>query len=390
MESYVVEEQDYYKLLGLTREAQPEEIRKAYRRLARESHPDVNGGDEEATARFKAVTRAYEVLSDPEKRSRYDRFGASGVEPGGGGPGADFGFGGGVTDIFDFVFGMGGRGGVEQGPPRGDDIRYDLELTLEEVLHGTEKKISLDRVEHCSECGGNGARPGTRPQACVACGGRGRMQSSRQTIFGTMSQVSDCYRCSGRGVIVTEPCPKCRGRSVERQARQITVQAPPGVGERTYISRRGEGDVAPFGGAAGDLHVVFHIKPHPRFRRHGTDLKTEVEVSFARAALGGPVEIPTLEGVETQPIPEGTQPGDVFRLSGKGLPELNRPQARGDLLVEVRVRTPSKLNDRQRKALQEFAEAGGEDLSQSSEGHHEGGLFAWVRNLFTGRDDEPQ
>ncbi len=388
MESKVA---DYYEVLGVARDAGADEIKKAFRKLALLYHPDKNGGDAAATERFKEVKLAYDVLSDPDKRARYDRFGAAGVDAG---AGADFGFGGnfgGFGDIFDVFFGGAGGAarGAERGPERGADLRADVEITLEEVLSGIKKTIPVTRLENCGDCKGSGAKPGTSPQPCAACAGQGYIRQTRQTLFGTMSQMAECYRCHGRGEIVTDPCPRCSGRGMERQSRRLSVEIPAGAEERTRMRLTGEGEAGPFGGPAGDLYVFIHIKPHPVFKRRENDLLNEIEVSFARAALGGTVEVPTLEGAETIPVPEGTQPGDVFRLRGKGLPQLGRPGVRGDQHVVVRVRTPTHLNDRQRLALKEFAEASGEDLTQKEvTTHQQGGLFEWVRNLFTARDEE--
>ena len=385
---------DLYAVLGVARDARPDDIRKAYRKLARECHPDMNGGDPQATERFKQINQAYEVLSNDEKRARYDQFGMAGVDGNGGaGGGADFGFGGfgGFTDIFDVFFGgAGGRGGSgERGVERGADLRYDLELTLEEVLAGVEKEITVGRHESCSECAGSGAKKGTKPQPCVVCSGSGYVRTARQTLFGTMSQVSECYRCHGRGEIVSDPCAKCGGRGLERQTRRIQVQVPPGAEDRNRIRLTGQGEGAPYGGEPGDLYVFLHVKPHPIFRRQGRDVVNAIEVSFSRAALGGKAEVPTLDGKEAINIPPGTQPGDVFRLRGKGLPELGRPQlGRGDQHVMVNVRTPTNLNDRQRRALEEFAAASGEDLAKSEPGPQPGGVIEWIKNLFTGHESD--
>ncbi len=380
--------QDYYELLGISREAGADDIKKAYRRLALQHHPDRNPGNSQAEETFKQINQAYEVLSNPEKRARYDRFGAAGVDGNGAGS-ADFGGFGGFTDIFDVFFGASaGRTEAQRGPERGADLRYDLEVTLEEVLSGVEKTISVTRLENCSECKGDGAKPGTKVEKCVACAGSGYVRTSRQTMFGTMSQVQECYRCQGRGEIVKEPCQKCNGRGLERQTRKLPLSVPAGVAEGNRIRMTGQGEGGPMGGPPGDLYVFIHVKQHPVFRRRDRDLSNEIEISFARAALGGEVRVPTLEGEEIIQIPEGAQPGDVFRLRGKGLPELNRPGIRGDQHVVVKVRTPTHLNERQRKSLEEFAEASGEDLTRTSSGkHQEKGLFEWVRNLFTGQPD---
>jgi molecular chaperone DnaJ len=380
---------DFYEVLGLSRGAGGEEIKKAYRKLARQYHPDVNGGDPEATERFKEISRAYETLSDPDKRARYDRYGPDAVN-GGGGPG-DAGFGGfgPFSDIFDVFFGGGGRdAGRDQGPERGPDLRVDLELTLEEVLAGAHKTIPVTRLETCEECAGSGAKSGTKPQPCAACAGSGYLRTARQTLFGTVSQVGECYRCHGRGQIVAEPCARCQGNGLEKKTRRIEVDVPAGAEEGNRLRMTGQGAAGPWGGPSGDLYVFLHVKPHKVFRRQGRDLAMETEISFARAALGGEVEVPTLEGVEKIRLPEGVQPGDVFRLRGKGLPELGRG-LRGDQHVVVRVRTPNKLNERQRKALLEFAEASGEHLGESPAARgKDGGILEWVRNLFTIKEEE--
>lgn len=385
-------QRDYFEVLGLSRGADQDDIRKAYRRLARQHHPDVNQSDPDAAERFKELSQAYEVLSDPQKRARYEQHGHAGVN---GNVATDFGFGGGFgsfSDIFDVFFGGGGAGGAGGGPSadRGADLRCDLEITLEEVLTGVHKTIPITRNERCTGCGGTGAKEGTRPQSCVACGGAGAVRTSRQTLFGTMSQVSECYRCHGRGQIISDPCTRCKGRGQERQTRKIEVDVPAGLEERSRIRLTGQGEAGTNNGPTGDLYVFIHIKAHPVFKRQGMDLVNEIEVSFARAALGGHVTIPTLEGSESIRVPEGAQPGDVFRLRGKGLPELNRPGARGDQHVVVRVKTPTHLNERQRRALQEFAAAGGEELSEPATAHppQEKGFFEWVRNLFTGHDHD--
>ncbi len=394
--------QNYYQVLGLAQDASTDDIRKAYRKLARQYHPDVNGGDAEATEKFKEINRAYEVLSNAEKRARYDRFGEGGVNGDAPSNPTDFGFGGGsgggagggFSDIFDVLFGAAAGGGArtptERGAERGADLRADIEITLEEVLGGATRTIPVTRLESCSECKGNGAKPGTKPQPCAACAGSGYLRQARQTIFGTMSQVSECYRCHGRGEIVTDACGRCAGKGRERQSRRLEVQVPPGAEERSRIRLTGQGEAGPDGGPPGDLYVFLHVKPHPRFRRQGRDVMSEIEVSFVRATLGGPVDVPTLDGVEPLTVPEGTQPGDVFRLRSRGLPDLTRPQSRGDQHVVVRVKTPTHLNEKQKRLLQEFAEVSGEDLGKGAVAgqHNEGGFFEWMRNLFTGHQDD--
>lgn len=387
MDSSVSTPRDYYEVLGVARGADQDEIRKAYRKLARKYHPDVNGGDAAATERFKEINQAYEVLSNDDKRSRYDRFGAAGVD---GDLQGDFGVGGfsPFGDIFEAFFGAAGRAATQQDTGRGADLRYDLEISLEEALAGVERSISVPRLEHCSTCGGSGSKKGSQPQRCAVCGGEGYVRSTRQSIFGTMSHVAECYRCHGRGEVVVDPCSRCRGKGLERQTRQVEVKIPPGAEERTRIRLTGQGEAGPFGAAPGDLYIFVHLRPHPVFRRQGRDLMNEIQVSFVRAALGGRVEIPTLEGNETLTLAAGVQSGDVFRLPDRGLPELGRPAARGDQHVVVTVRTPTHLNDRQRTLLEEFAHASGEDLAPPEDAEsrdHPGGFFEWVRNVLTGK-----
>ncbi len=267
MESRVADTTDYYGLLGVSRGASDDEIRKAYRRLARELHPDVNGGNAESTERFKAVNKAYEVLSNSEKRARYDRFGPEAAEQNGGG-GADFGGGfatGGFGDLFEMFFGA--TGGVERGPNSGDDLRADVEITLQEVLTGVQKTVTVIRQEHCPDCTGTGSKPGSKAQRCVVCAGQGYVRASRSTLFGTMSQVQPCYRCEGRGELITDPCARCRGKGVERQSKKITVDIPAGVESRMRMRVNGQGDSAPFGGAAGDLYVFINVSGAGRTHR---------------------------------------------------------------------------------------------------------------------------
>ncbi len=378
---------DYYDVLGVARDANADDIRKAFRKLARQNHPDANGGDPAATEKFKEISQAYEVLSNTDKRARYDRFGSAGVD---GRSSAD-GFGGGGGDpfggLFDVFFGGGRAGPAERGAEQGEPVVAEVELTLLEVLHGARKSIPVVRLEACDDCQGSGARPGTQPQPCVACGGSGAIRTSQRTILGTFSQISECYRCRGAGQMVTDPCPRCRGAGLQRHSREVQVDIPAGVEDRNQMRVRGEGNAGPHGGPRGDLYVELRVRADRRFRRQGRDVSTEVEISFARAALGSRVQVPTLEGDETLSIPSGTQPGDVFRLPGKGLPGL-RQSERGDVQVLVRVKTPTRLNERQRKLLEEFASASGEDPSSEAQSSHHPGLFERVRNLFTGHDED--
>ncbi|NLY39269.1 MAG: molecular chaperone DnaJ [Firmicutes bacterium] len=351
---------DYYEVLGVERNASLEEIKKAYRRLARQYHPDFNKAPD-AELKFKEINEAYEVLSDPQKREQYDRFGHqtdfSGF--GGGFNGADFsGFG--FESIFESFFGGGFGGGRRRppGPEQGPDLRYDLEITLEDAYYGRAKEIKIPRTELCPDCKGSRAKPGTRPETCSACGGSGQQRHVRNTPFGSMINVVTCLACGGEGKIVKEPCPACRGQGRVVRERKIEIRIPPGVEHGSRLRISGEGEAGLRGGPPGDLYVVISIRPHKLFQREGSDLIYEMSLDMARAALGLEVEVPTLEkDPAVLRIPEGTQPGTVFRLKGKGMPRL-RGAGKGDLKVKVNVTVPRHLTARQRQLLKEFVSAG--------------------------------
>ncbi|MEW6724548.1 MAG: molecular chaperone DnaJ [Bacillota bacterium] len=364
---------DYYEVLGVGRDASPEEIKKAYRRLARQYHPDVNREDPNAAEKFKEVNEAYEVLSDADKRARYDQFGhaAAGAGAGGFGGFEDFGgFGnfGGVEDIFEMFFGGGGRRSRSRtGPEAGADLSYDLEISFEEAAFGTEKDIEFSRYANCSSCKGTGAKPGTRPVTCPVCHGVGQVQHVQNTAFGRFVRTAPCDRCHGRGQIIEEPCPKCGGSGRTRSTAKVKVKVPAGVedGSRLRISGQGEGGQR--GGLPGDLFVVLRVKPHELFRREGDTVFSEAPISFVQAALGAEIEIPTLDGPVNLKIPEGTQSGTRFRLRGRGIPHL-RGGGRGDHIIQVEVVVPKKLGEEQREALRRFAELTGETVSEEDRG----------------------
>ncbi len=375
---------DYYEVLGVSPNASAEEIKKAYRKLARQYHPDANPNDPEAEAKFKEINEAYEVLSDPEKRASYDRFGHAGVgDQGFNGFSGFGGFGdfGGLGDIFEMFFGNGPR--RRSGPERGADIRLDLEITLKEAAFGVERELKVPRTEECSTCGGSGAAAGTRPVVCPVCNGTGQVQYAQSTLFGRIVQSRTCERCRGSGRIIEKPCPTCRGTGQVRRTRSIKIKVPPGVDEGSRLRVAGEGEAGVRGGPPGDLYVYVHVKPHRVFVREGDDLVCEVQVSFVQAALGDEIDVPTIDGtVAKLKIPEGTQPGTVFRMKGKGMPRVDG-FGRGDQHVRVKVVTPTKLNEKQKELLREFARTLGERPPSAGSGS-EKSFFEKMRDAFMG------
>jgi molecular chaperone DnaJ len=348
-------QRDYYEVLGVPRGAGSEDLKKAYRKLAMEYHPDRNK-DEDATEKFKEATRAYEVLSDENLRARYDRFGHAGVDGAtGAGPQGFEGFGNfeGFGDIFDAFFG-GTRQRRRRGPVRGGDLRYNLDLTFEEAIFGTEKEITFRRPERCSACSGSGAAPGTEPETCPQCNGAGEVRRAQQSIFGQFVNVSACGRCGGEGKVLTSPCAVCRGSGRESKERTISVKVPAGVDDGAQIRLTGEGEAGPKGGPPGNLYVALSVAPHPQFERVEDHILLELPVNIAQATLGAKVRIPTLDGDMDFAVPAGTQSGEDFVLRGKGVPHL-RSGGRGDMVVRVTVVVPEELDDRQRKLLEELA-----------------------------------
>lgn len=361
---------DYYEVLGLNKGASEDEIKKAYRKMAKKYHPDLNPGDEKAEAVFKEVNEAYQVLSNPETRAQYDQFGHDGPTGQGFG-GFDFsGFGdGGFGDIFDMFFGGGGFGGTSRrrsrGPVRGSDVRYDLDISFEEAAFGTKKEIEVVRMENCTECKGTGAKKPDDVTTCPVCNGSGEVSHAQNTAFGRFVNVRTCDRCNGEGTIVSDPCPKCRGRKRVRRVRKISVTIPAGIDNGQAITLRGEGEIGERGGPAGDLYVYITVRPHKLFKRNGYDLHCDVPITFGQAALGAEVEVPTLEGKVKYSIPEGTQTGTVFRLRNQGIQHL-RNNTRGDLYVKVNIEVPKRLSERQRELLREFDELTGETEQRKS------------------------
>ncbi len=369
---------DYYEVLGVGRDASQDEIKKAYRRLARRYHPDVNKDDPSAAERFKEIAEAYEVLGDPDKRARYDRFGHAGVAGGaagaeaGGGPfggfgGPGFGFDLGLGDIFETFFGGGPARRRPPGPERGDDLGVRLRIDLEEAVFGGSREVAVDREEACPECQGRGAAGGAGVVACPQCGGTGQVRLSRQTMLGQFVTIQTCGRCGGAGQVVERPCARCGGRGTVGVRRRIQVRIPPGAETGLRLRLSGEGGAGRRGGPPGDLFVELEVRPHPLFRREGADLVTEARVSFVQAALGVELEVPVLTppgrgpAVERLTVPPGTQPGDLLRLRGQGAPRL-RAGGRGDLVVRIVVETPRQLGEEERELLRRLARLRGEPV----------------------------
>ncbi len=371
------QKRDYYEVLGVSKGASDDEIKKAYRKLAKKYHPDMNPGDKEAEAKFKEVNEAYSILSDSEKRARYDQFGHAGVDPnyGAGGPGGGFGgFDMGDIDLGDifgsfFGGGFGGFGGSatsrRNGPQKGESLRASLTISFEEAAFGCEKEINLNRTEECEACHGSGAEPGTTAETCPDCRGTGVVRVQQRTGGFAFSSTAPCSRCRGTGKIIHTPCKACGGSGSVKKTKRVTVSIPAGIDDGQAISLRGQGNAGKNGGPAGDLIVAVHVKPHPQFHRDGTTVLYEQPVTFYQAVMGAELEIPTIDGKVKYNLPAGTQTGTTFRLRGKGIPEL-RGRGRGDQYVTVRVQVPTSLNGEQKEALRAFAEAMGEDVPEES------------------------
>lgn len=361
---------DYYEVLGLSKGASDEEIKKAYRQKAKQYHPDLNPGNAEAEAAFKEVNEAYQVLSNPQTRAQYDQFGHEGPAGQGFG-GFDFsgGFGdGGLGDIFDMFFGGSGFGGStrrRKGPSRGSDIRVDLDITFEEAAFGTKKEIEVSRLENCPECKGTGGKKPGDVKTCPVCHGTGEISQAQNTAFGRFVNVKACDNCNGEGTVISDPCPKCRGRKKVRRVRKISVTIPAGIDNDQAITLRGEGELGEKGGPSGDLYVYISVRPHKLFKRKGYDLYCDIPITFGQAALGADIEVPTLGGKVKYTVPEGTQTGTVFRLRNQGIQHL-RNNSRGDLYVTVNIDVPKKLSEKQKELLKQFDELTGDTEQRKS------------------------
>lgn len=364
----VLSKRDYYDVLNISKDATDDEIKSAYRRMAKKYHPDLNPDDEEAEQRLKEINEAYEVLSDPEKRARYDRFGHAGVDgqSAGGGFNQDFGgFGDIFDDLFD-VFGSGHRS-RKPGPERGMDLRYDLTIDFEEAYFGVEKEIEINRMEKCSNCSGSGVKPGSSKETCTKCSGSGEVRYAQNTPFGQFVRVATCDECNGSGEIIKEKCGVCHGTGKESKTRKIKVKIPAGVKTGSIISIKGEGEDGERGGPSGDLYIYISVKEHEIFERRGNDLYCEIPITFPEATLGANISIPTLEDDEEYNIPAGTQTGSKFKIKNKGFPNV-RGYGRGDLIFKVVVQVPKKLTKKQKELLIEFAKESGDELDRGKKG----------------------
>lgn len=372
---------DYYEILGVSRNVDQDELKRAYRRLARKYHPDVNK-EPGAEEHFKEINRAYEVLSEPEMRARYDRFGEAGVAGAAGAGGfQDFGDMGGFADIFESFFsgfsgGVGGRS-ARRGPVRGDDLRLDLKLDFKEAVFGGEKEIKISHSETCGTCNGSGAKPGTRPRTCSTCSGSGQVRRATRTPFGSFTQVSACPTCGGTGEVVEDRCEVCGGSGQTQESKKLKITIPAGVDNGTRLRVSGEGDAGMRGGPPGDLYVYLYVKEDAEFRRDGINILSDFKVSYLQAILGSKLEVNTVDGFVEVDIPAGLQPGTVLTLQDHGVPRLGNPVSRGDHLVTVQVDIPTRLKPEERELIEKLAEIRGDRVNK-------GGIEGFLGGLFRG------
>lgn len=373
-------QRDYYEVLGLARNASNDDLKGAFRRLARQYHPDVNK-EPDAEERFKEINEAYAVLSDADRRAAYDRFGHAGVKGAGGAADFSVDFTD-FADIFGDLFGFGGFGrsgrGSRNAPRRGADLQYRVDLTFEEAVFGVEKEIEITRDEVCDNCSGSGAEPGTSPERCSACNGAGEVRQVRQTLLGSMVQVATCPTCNGQGETISTPCLSCKGRGLERNVRKKVVSIPAGVDTGTQIRMAGEGQPGLNGGPQGNLYIAINVRPHKYFKRRETNILLDIDVNIAQATLGAEVDVPTVDGTVKLKIPTGTQPGKVLRMRDKGVPHL-RGNGRGDQLVVINVDIPTRINSDQRVLFEQLAESLGSEVRPQ-----ERSFFDWLKETLAG------
>lgn len=366
---------DYYDLLGVSRDADSDTLKRAYRRLARQYHPDINK-DPSAEDRFKEIGRAYEVLSDPQTRGRYDQFGEAGLGGAGGMP--DMGDMGGFADLFETFFsGFGGSGGGRsrrRGPQQGDDLRYDLKIEFEQAVFGQEREIKVPHLETCDVCSGSGAKAGSGPTTCTTCGGVGQVRRATRTPFGSFTQVAECPNCDGNGQVIADPCGSCSGQGVHQVRKKLRINIPAGVDTGTRLRVAGEGNAGLRGGPSGDLYVFLTVKNHSKLRRDGLTVLSEVNVSYLQAILGDTIEVDTVDGITSLEIPAGTQPNAVLILENKGIPKLGNPVARGNQSISVNVKLPTRISMEERGLLEDLA--GHHSAKGKQHHHHNSGLFA--------------
>lgn len=377
----MADKRDYYEVIGVQKGASDDEIKKAYRKMAKKYHPDLHPGDKEAEAKFKEVNEAYEVLSDKQKRARYDQFGHAGVDPnygaGGGNPfGEDFDIG----DIFSSFFGGGFGGGRRRkdpnAPRRGSDVETVLNISFEEAAKGCKKEVSYQNISTCKDCNGSGAQKGTSVKNCPACGGRGQVTVTQRSPFGVIQTARTCDRCNGSGKVIEHPCRTCSGTGKTRQNKKVEIDVPAGIADDQVLKVSAHGNAGSNGGPSGDLHVYISVRPHPIFERRNYDVWCEVPLTFTQAALGAEVTVPTLDGRVKYSVHEGTQPGDVFKLKGKGIQHLNG-RAKGDQYVRVSIEVPRNLSSKQKEILREFDNTAVEQNYQKRKG-----FFEKIKNLF--------
>ncbi len=369
---------DYYDLLGVGRDADGDTLKRAYRRLARKYHPDINK-EPGAEERFKEIGRAYEVLGDPQTRARYDQFGEAGLGGGGGMP--DMGDMGGFADLFETFFsGFGGPGqgaggrSSRRGPQQGDDLRYDLTIDFDQAVFGKEREIKIPHLETCTKCSGSGAKVGSGPTTCSTCGGAGQVRRATRTPFGSFTQVAECPNCGGTGQVIADPCNSCGGKGVTQVRKKLRINIPAGVDTGTRLRISGEGNAGLRGGSSGDLYVFLTVKTHPKLRRDGLTIHSEINVSYLQAILGDSIEVDTVDGPTKLDIPSGTQPNAVLILENKGIPKLGNPVARGNHSISVKVIVPTRLSEEERDLLQELA--GHYSAKGPQNHHHKSGLFS--------------
>ncbi|MDD2374797.1 MAG: molecular chaperone DnaJ [Eubacteriales bacterium] len=373
------DKRDYYEVLGVSKSASDDELKKAYRKIAKKNHPDLNPGDKEAEARFKEANEAYAVLSDPEKRRNYDQYGHAGVDGQGFGGFNGAGFDIDLDDLFGSFFG-GGFGGSRQrrtGPQRGANLKYRMNLDFMEAAFGVEREIKINKEDLCDVCHGNGTRDGSKPDQCPTCHGTGQVQQRQQTMFGAVMTSRPCPTCGGKGTTVKDPCPSCGGNGRVQKSKTLSIKVPAGINEGEMLTARGEGEPGANGGPYGDLYIEVHLRPHPVFQREGYHTYCEVPITFAQAAIGSEIDVPTIDGPHKFNLKEGTQPGDMFTIKGKGIPYINRSNMRGDHRFKVILEVPAHLNEDQKELLRKFEETCTEKNYQKRSG-----FFSKLKDLF--------